>query len=338
MENQNFYAQILVSKLKKFPKLNEQTFENGKILLSPIDDNKGPSIKIDNVSKLDEAIKNYWYAINNNPTKFSVLDQRHELKYYIINVWKNATNSDYDNPIGLYERYTDFLNDKTFSEYINNPIEIGKINGYSYYFSVRENLHGFETPYEFVFFVVDSNNIENMYIFPSIRYGITEKDGRKLGYICALQNEFKPNESDFHNEIRSYLNKINENISGMKNRGVHSPNFLAAIITLTGLFHKYGINQIKINDFNINRWDYLCRQEMYTEERLFEIQRNITDKTMKTFIRLSDEINGFKVTAYPSDIDNYMYMKFGDKIYSNNRVINELYQFGYEGISKKKTI
>lgn len=115
----------------------------------------------------------------------------------------------------------------------------------------------------------------------------------------------------------------------MQNRGVHSPNFLGSLAIFFGMISSLDIEKILINDMQTARWKSLSKNEGLDEISKVRIQQNITNKTMKTFLRLANEFEGLKIAAFPNEIDNYMHLKMKQKLTSKNSILEEFYRLGY---------
>lgn len=185
MINCTEYADLLILQMKNKRQLKEILYGN-KIILKPRNENEylDQSVIIGDKHLLNQSIEAYWLAIQQSNSQFSKIDDRHQLKYFITNIWKNAVNQDCQEPSYLYSRFTDFLNNKFFLDIYNTPLKLGTIQNQSLYVVYKDTERGFETPYELSFFITNNNDVEDIYYLPSIRFGISQK---KV-FVYALQN------------------------------------------------------------------------------------------------------------------------------------------------------
>lgn len=326
-------SQAFINQLKKRISHKEQGIiqDNHKIIIHPISNETNfiasPCVQINNLDLLEKNLKEYWYAINTTNIKFTQTDERHQMKYYFTNIWKNATNSDYTNPENFIKRITSFIQDNTFQELENDKL-LGYLDNYAIYIKRKEADLGYETPYEILVYIQDNSGLKTY--LPAIRYGIYNN---KV-YFYAIQNEYYE-DSYLNKTFDKYLRNINNSISGMENRGVHTPRFIFTIALFLGLISSYNFDEILINDLQISRWFNLTRQEL-SDERLYQIQYTITNKLMKTFIRLSKEFPTLTISSFPNEIDNYMHLKIKTQLFSDNFLLNQAYLLGLNANKKIK--
>ncbi len=323
-----YYVEMLIRQLQN--RGNGNVINNdGQIIINPIKPNEidsSPQVTINNPQLLNRLIEQYLLCVKESDLPFCEWNERIGTKYYLSNIWNNATNCDFDNPEAFIKRYTDFILDNTFNcfDEIKCIGCIGLIDGVESYVYIRRDKcpRGYETPFELSFFIGNIEDPATLYPLPKIRYGV---DGsKKKAYVYAIQNDIKPALFNYNESLDIYMRKINDYISGMENRGVHSPSFLFAIALFLGVAHSFGIEKILVPDMLSGRRKNKNRFNNMTEEELDTLQYNLTNKTIKTFIRVVMEIAGADISSYPNDIDSFLHIKMGTTLFSKNEIISKL--------------
>ena len=54
-----------------------------------------------------------------------------------------------------------------------------------------------------------------------------------------------------------------------------------------------------------------------------KIQTNLTEKFLRTFLRLTSECEGLTISSYPYDIDSYLNLKITGPLTSKNELLND---------------
>ena len=277
-------------------------------------------------------MEQYLSSIKNSDLPFCECNERIGEKYHISNIWNNATNYDFDNPERFIKRYTDFILDDTFNYFdeIKCIGSIGVVDGVESYIYLRRDKcpRGYETPFELSFFIGNIETSTALYPLPKIRYGFESDKNQKKAYIYALQNDIRPALFRYNEELDCYMRKINGYISGMENRGVHSPSFIFAIVLFLSTISSLGISELLIPDMLLGRRKNKSRFNNMNEKDLDDLQYNLTNKNIKTFIRVAMEIEGIDIFSYPNDIDSFLHIKIGPDIFSENEVISKLIEIG----------
>lgn len=308
-----------------------------KIIINPIKSDEVdtmPQVTINNPEVLNSLLEQYLISIKESDLPFCEWNERIGEKYYLSNVWNNATNYDFDNPERFIKRYTDFILDDTFScfDEIKCIGSFGLIGGVESYVYIRRDKcpRGYETPFELSFFIGNIEDPATLYPLPKIRYGIENNGGKKGTYVYAIQNDIKPALFGYNDELDNNFREINDCISGMENRGVHSPSFLVAIVLLLGTLRSFNISDVMVPDMLLDRRKNKSRFNNMSEEELDSLQYNLTNKTIKTFIRIAMEIIGVDISAYPNDIDSFLHIKVNSDISSKNHIIAKLLEISKE--------
>lgn len=276
-------------------------------------------------------------------------------KLILTTLWANATYDDFSDSEEFLRKQISFLKDNTFSEY-NEPtiIEYSEmLGGYVEIENISEPILN-ETPNSLKISLVEPETNEK-YTFPLVRYGI--KDGKC--YIYAVQKNKKFDiDNNFKKKVNRKLFKIGENFDTKNDTYENykegnlkdvSASFVVASNIALGLLSSKGINDIVVPSILIERWNakeknIIVRsgreenKEEYIEtnkDEHNEIQRNLTEKLLRTFLRIISHNNTFEVMSYPFDIDSSLHIRTSPELDCNNSLLNETFLIGEKVNSKK---
>lgn len=276
-------------------------------------------------------------------------------KLILTILWANATYDDFSDSEEFLRKQIAFLKDNTFSEY-NEPTIIGyseMLGGYVEIENISEPILN-ETPNSLKISLVEPETNEK-YTFPLVRYGI--KDGKC--YIYAVQKNKKFDiDNNFKKKVNRKLFKIGENFDTKNDTYENykegnlkdvSASFVVASNIALGLLSSKGINDIVVPSILIERWNakeknIIVRsgreenKEEYIEtnkDEHNEIQRNLTEKLLRTFLRIISHNNTFEVMSYPFDIDSSLHIRTSPELDCNNSLLNETFLIGEKVNSKK---
>ena len=276
-------------------------------------------------------------------------------KIILTTLWANATYDDFEDSKEFLIKQIAFLKDETFSEY-EEPTIIGYseiLGGYVEVEKISESILN-ETPNSLKISLIEPGTNEK-YTFPLVRYGI--KDGKC--YIYAVQKNKKYDEDNkFKKKVNRRLFQIGENFDtkndtfenyGEGNLKDVSASFVVASNIVLGLLASKGITDIVIPSILIERWNaketgiiVKSKKEENKEEFITsnkeehnKIQNNLTEKLLRTFLRIVNHNKTFGVTAYPFDIDSSLHIKTNEELDCNNTLLNETFLIGEKVNSKK---
>ena len=272
-------------------------------------------------------------------------------------IWLRATPQDFNNPEEFLKKQAEMIKDTTFEKY-DKETYLGKLECLNNHIITIKN--GIARTWDENFrqmeiTIYDKEHYTNKelwnrphYSLPVIRYGIYEKDGRKICTIGSIQN--KKNSSDeesLKKKIDREKYKVNKDITEEDIYKVEPKNIIALSVFIN-LLHKEGITDIevpsmyvldheyhrKMNKYllkefkqewtEVDFWDIEERQkrEKYPEEykkafkefsRTFGKQDLIseikTERQLLTARRLIKHYQKANITAYPEEVDNYMHMQ-----------------------------
>ena len=205
-----------------------------------------------------------------------------------------------------------------------------------------------ETPYKMVISLVNENNL--LYKFPEIKFGIYED----AVYFYAMQ-KIKEEENSYSKKVNRILYKTGQGFdSKLDNYDIYeegnlndvTPSFLTALSIAFSYFDTLGLSKFIAVSILPVRWNSKKIAEnlknrdnneknMILEKQEF-IQRNLTDKFIRTFLRLKYHFNSVKISSFPSELDFNLHLKLEDVLVGNNDFLNEVTSLVYKNNSKKR--
>ena len=305
-----------------------------------------------NLAKSKYDLTKYYEALD-----FSDIKNHEQVinKIVLTTLWANATYDDFSESEEFIKRQIAFLKDDTFSKY-NEPTIIGyseMLGGYVEIENISEPILN-ETPTSLKISLIEPETNER-YTFPLVRYGI--EDGKC--YIYAVQKNKKfDEENSFKKKVNRRLFKIGENFDTKNDTYENykegnlkdvSASFVVASNIALGLLSSEGINDIVIPSILIERWNaketnILVRSEREKNSEEYidtnkdehdQIQSNLTEKLLRTFLRIVSHNKTFEVASYPFDIDSSLHIKTSPELDCNNSLLNETFLIGEKVNSKK---
>ncbi len=303
------------------------------------------------------ARKKYDLSIYQDELTFADVENYEQVinKIILTTLWANATYDDFSESEEFLRKQIAFLKDETFSEY-EEPTIVGyseTLGGYVEVENVQETILN-ETPYSLKISVIEPETNER-YTFPLVRYGIEDNKC----YIYAVQKNKKYDEENkFKKRVNRRLFQIGENFDtkndtyenyGEGNLKDVSASFVVASNIALGLLASKGITDIVVPSILIERWNaketgiiVKSKREENSQEYIDsnkeehnKIQNNLTEKLLRTFLRIVSHNKTFNVTAYPFDIDSSLHIKTSEELDCNNTLLNETFLIGEKVNSKK---
>ena len=275
------------------------------------------NIKVNDKEKFYNYIKEFLNLFN--------LETEFEIYRKLVYLFSNLTFSDYENIEEYLKKNISFVKNKIFSDdeiiFLENRILMKVVPCY------------LETPYWFKIIISDGSN---QYELPLISYGIY--DG--VCYIYAIQDKNKDKTSDYSKKIKRILYKINNGIKETEeyeefkkgesdyypeNISDVSPSAILALSIFMNQLYEKGITKVKVIPFLPMRYhakqvayrkkvDYLAEidklgdkakkdlMQHYEEEQL-RIQNNLTQKFIRSFLRVSYHFPNIQVISLPFESD-----------------------------------
>lgn len=305
-----------------------------------------------NLAKNKYDLTKYYEAL-----EFSDIENYEQVinKIILTTLWANATYDDFTESKEFLKRQISFLKDNTFSEY-ETPTIIGYsevLGGYIEIENINETIMN-ETPYSLKISLIEPNTNER-YTFPLVRYGI--ENGKC--YIYAVQKDKKYDaDNKFKKKVNRRLFQIGENFDTKNDTYENykegnlkdvSASFVIASNIVLGLLASKEINDIVVPSILIERWnaketgiiEKSKRQENSVDyiatnkEEHNNIQSNLTEKLLRTFLRIVSHNKTFEVTSYPFDIDSSLHIRTSSELECNNTLLNETFLIA-EKVNNKK--
>ncbi len=252
-------------------------------------------------------------------------------------LWSNATYEDFNNPINFLMKQIDFLDNDIFNNF-NDKETIGYSEILESEIQAQNNKENImnETPYSIQISLTDG---KETYYFPVIRYGISND----TCYIYAIQNELE-SDNDIKKKINRKLFKIGENFNNEEdNLKDVTSSFVVSLNIFLGLLSNKGITKIEVPSILIERWlgkekyidekgNSLERKGINSEEYVnnekdkhISIQANLTEKFIRTFLRVIYHHKDFSISSYPFDIDSNLHFNICESSECNNSLLNETF-------------
>lgn len=303
------------------------------------------------------ARKKYDLSIYQDELTFADVENYEQVinKIILTTLWANATYDDFSESEKFLRKQIAFLKDETFSKY-EEPTIIGyseTLGGYVEVENIQETILN-ETPNSLKISVIEPETNER-YTFPLVRYGIEDNKC----YIYAVQkNKRYDEENKFKKKVNRRLFQIGENFDtkndtyenyGEGNLKDVSASFVVASNIALGLLASKGITDVVVPSILIERWNVKetgiivkSKREENSQEYIDsnkeehnKIQNNLTEKLLRTFLRIVSHNKTFNVTAYPFDIDSSLHIKTSEELDCNNTLLNETFLIGEKVNSKK---
>ena len=318
-----------------------------------------PTLYIKNKKLFDELLSTYLeLALNfyNDNNYYRDITENtfyyYKVKTILSILWSNATYEDFNDPINFLRRRISFFKNN-LNEY-DSWSELGyslNLNSNIKVKNTKSNLRN-ETPYKLEI-ILESDG--SKYELPNIYYGI---DNNNL-YIYAIQNKKNVNteNNSFQKFIKRKLYAINEGLDvksdtfenyDIGNLKDVTPSFLLAINIAIGIFANKNIDKVIIPSILFIRWndkelmfDKKSRvinefDKAIEQEKHEYIQRNLTEKLIRTFLRLSYHSDDIEIENYPFEVDSSLKLNLGNIKSFNNELLSETFYISNNQIKNQK--
>ena len=272
---------------------------------------------------------NFYEEILNYKDEDDMLIGREKL--IMTQLFANAMVEDFGDSITFLRKRIAFIDnhvDKTinlgYSQTLGANLEL---------ITTKDTLNN-ETPSEFVIRATDD---DNKWISPRIKYGIDED----TVYIYAIQNEDKNNNA-LGKKINRRLYKVGEGFTDQsleENPKDVTASFLFTLNMAVSYFSNLGYKKVVVPSMLIVRWNAKKiiinnkyqrkkiddeKQKLLNSE-LENIQSNLTNKLIRTFLRLACHYNNIIVDSFPYELDSALHITVDDSkmIQCNNSLLLE---------------
>ena len=282
--------------------------------------------------------------LNRRHLSFVFDARKNHMKSIMAYLFVNMSTEDFLNPVACLKRRIAFLEDKTFSlldeERDFSLLPNAKVR-------VKQNMQSIymETPYIFDVSVIDG---EEEYKLPYISYGICEENDKKVCYVYSIMNHSlnvsgKEDSKDLAKRVNRSLYKLNKGVLESESQEFKdyligndeyypenvtdvTPSFVYSLLVFLKCLQDKGIEDIKAVPYLPVR--YLSRDiaakntkdeniRKQREERNYNIQKNATDKFIRTFKRAAFHMKELEIISEPYEVDESLNMRLrgreGDK-------------------------
>lgn len=308
------YVEMFLQSIEKYDRATTRI--NGNQATITFDEswqNVMPEIVVPDLDKLEAALRQFLLVTKSVDVKSVKYDDKHDESYFLHSLIKNIGNDDFKDVIGMVRRNTRFLIDESFS-WLDKKQDLGLIDEENHLLVERvQEYYGFETPFMLKFYIANKHMI---YELPLIRYGVEEKNGKKVAYVYAVQRK-KVYKHGF-DQIEKFEKQIRKINSGVKTNRDLTPSMVLVMTAFCALAKREGIDTIKMLDFMNRR--YFHFKNVTTEEEQMTVQTMTTDKFLKLGLRACDQVEGIDIWAYPNDVDSYLTLKVGKECSSKNKM------------------
>ena len=294
-------------------------------------DSSVPCLNINDYDRFIDALVEYVlkeleYNRRHAVIAYKAEEEETHIKMIIANLFVNATNYDFNNPIPFIKMRMEFLGDTTFQDFSRERTFLLQEPFANCYLSVTDELDSInnETPHKMTFKIKCGGDT---YYLPSISYGIHDN----ICYIYGIINRDnkKNKDSKFGNKINRLLFKLNDGvidfIQYLKNnrQGYYPENitdvtlsFVFAMSIFLQLLYSKQVSDIRAVTFLPVRYTSRDIASDNEEKRTRNdiIQSNATDKFIRLFNRVAYHINGLTVTSDPFIEDELMCLKIGPEL------------------------
>lgn len=366
-----FIEKILKEYTEKYDYYKEESLKIIETIKKKTTDNDvKPVMTVNNYKEFFELLRQFYektielFFLRTQMSGFQVREKDNCFEQ----IWLRATPEDFNNPENFLRKQVKMINDKTFKKY-DEETYIGKIpffddnilcvkNGIARTWD--ENSRQFEIRiYDKKYFSNTELFVRPHYILPVVRYGIYEKNGKKVCYIGSIQNK----DDDYEeNKLREQINKRRTKVNkGVKEEDtiLVEPKNLLSLSIFINFLNKERITEIEVpemyvldyefhqkeneqllNNFNKdwtekekNEWPKIYEKSLHRFKKMYKKEDLIseikTERLMLTLRRLLCHYNKAKITSYPEEGDCLLHMNIPtirseDEI--NGEVLKELYK------------
>lgn len=289
-----------------------------------------PCLTIKNLEEFNNLLEIYIQkALNFYDLSSFEGTEKEKRKMIIASLFANATFDDFANSIDFLNRRIAFF-ENSKEETLNSAF-ILSLNSSLTASITKDKIYN-ETPYRVV---ANFKSDEGIFKLPEVKFGISND----TLYIYAIQNT--PQEKkNYTKKINRALYKVNDRFNDDSTADLKdtTASFLIASAIILSYMQTKNITKIKISSILIERWNAkriaiskkvqnkkLTNDE--TENLIKDqerIQSNLTEKFIRTFLRLSEQYKNLDIIAYPFEIDSYLSLEITGKLTSKNPLLNDI--------------
>lgn len=272
---------------------------------------------------------------------------RDEKEKCLEQIWLRATPDDFNNPEEFLRKQAMMISDTTFEKY-DNEVEVGPVDFFDgNILCIKNGIAGIwdENSRQIEIKIYNkekkTSNGEVLkaspYELPVIRYGIYEKDGKKICMINSIQDKrYGFDRSKFEKKLERKKYKVNQDVLEEDTEKVEPKNLMALSIFMNMLARE-GITDIEVPSMYVLDYEYHVRrnpqilkqfQENWSSERRkkslsypiakYHFDRTYqkedviseikTERLLLTFRRLLQHYPNGTLVSYPGEVDSFMHL------------------------------
>lgn len=306
-----------------------------------------PTLRINDKEEFDRLLNEYvmvakeFYGIDSFSDDVKMINWQSDEsgrwieKTIMTLLWANATIEDFNDPVNFLKRRIEFMRE----DYCDS-----QVLGYSLVMEawveieIAKDKITNEGPYQFI--VRLRNDMGEVVEMPQVKFGCLNDSL----YVYAIQNGKNKTDSKFMKQINRKLYKVGMgyigNDDGDENLKDITASFLYVLSIAIAYFKNLEIDNIIVPSILIERWNnkrIANRMKMkrgkitsdeYNEKEEYQdyLQSNLTNKLIRTFLRLGCHFNNIDVKSFPFEEDSCLRMKINDVAVQGN---NYLLMDGY---------
>ena len=359
-----FYERIIPEAMSG--RINVYDFYNVAFSTSIYEDNKYyecqvkndemfiPTLMIKNKEEFNRLLSEYvdlamdFYDddnFNDNIIDYKSYDDKYMIckeKAILAFLFANATVEDFNDPINFLRKRINFINNHRdrhislgYCESLDCNLEVN---------TLKDIINNEGTSQ----FVITASDGESKYVFPRVKYGISDD----TVYIYAIQKRRRNMDNPLEKKLNRKLYKVGE---GFINPGTEenpkdvTASFLVSLNMTISYFNQLGYTKIVVPSILIERWNekrfisalkHEARIIDDDEKQRFEaeqefIQSNLTNKLIRTFLRLACHYNNLSIVAFPYEEDSALHVEVNNdvEIICNNGLLDETAKMVDDGIN-----
>ena len=291
---------------------------------------------------------------NRKTPNFYTNVSQNKIKWLMAYLFVNGSSDDFLHPNEYLRREISFLEDNTF-RFLDKGIELDMDKLLNSKLRIKHEVSPttMETPDKITLSLIKNVNDEEVeYKLPSIYYGIDED-------TCYIYSILSPkNKKDISEEEKKYSKKMNRILyklnNGLENKEIKeyydykegksdyypegnitdvTHSFVLSLSIFLALLKSRNITKVKAVPYLPVRYAsrYITAKskedrdkQMELLERNNEIQTNITNKFIRTFLRLSSQDNSIHIESYPYEVDEFLTLSINKQKEVSNELLNDV--------------
>lgn len=291
-----------------------------------------PTLYIKNKEEFDKYLVLYYEKAKEYYKRYN-----YNMDIILSMLFVDASSEDFLDPVSYLKKKIGFLEDKTIPDSY-------EVLGYSDIFNgeivmrISKSSIFDDGPHNIIF---ELHSSSGSYVFPTISYGIY--NGK--AYIYSIQKvHTNLSETIYQKKVKRTLYKIGEGFDSKKdNYDIYdygnlkdvSASFVVCACLFLSLLNKNNINDIILPSIRIVRWNnkeivYDLKSKSEEDRIKYDSihqmdQSNITEKFLRTFMRLCYHFDGLDVISYPFENDSCMHIHNSGNLECNNSLLGEVY-------------